>query len=190
MEDEARELAEKKAFFDILDALDQEDEDSDPGIKASMQAMMHAPVLQAAAAREASVARTPGTRNVVDFDSKSASSTHTKNSVPGRIATTNLERSHTLPDRGTAATSEDDVMVVKDTPLQSTLKPSVPPSLRHSVSVPSTISSSAIRMGGVTTKAGAKRKRSDALQTVPETQRVFAGLQLCKFNAVVVLDSC
>ncbi len=166
-------LRRKKAFFDLLNAVEDHDEHLDEGLNASMRALSKACVSSVAGSLRSLSEIRP--RNEMPVEPMSSEAVEPQRSIVQPNFTEQINEA----GKTTPSASTEEVTVVKETPAPTTK--SLPPAPRESDLVPyiRTPRSNTSVTSGKLTMTG-KRKRSGTTQEIFGQRRIFQGLTFCK----------
>lgn len=192
-------LADKLAFFERLEALNDEDCDDDYGNNereveyrektraffthsSTKERSIHPPISKPGSQVTETPSRGPGAVAARHTISASVSSPATDTPQPKVIKATPLLRKAVTAARDTAASRiglEDGSSFVEDTPVPDTVKIKNHPSLQRGSTYPG-LSSMRVDQSPSASSTMRKRKRdsSSSLKMVPESEQIFRGLSL------------
>ncbi len=165
-------LRRKKAFFDLLNAVDDDDEQPDEGLNSSMRALNKTCVSSVAGSRRSLGEIRPSNEMPVEPISSEAVEPE-RSIVQHDFTEQSNEAGKTTPSAST------EVTVVKETPAPTTKSFLHAPRESNLVPPIRTPNSSTTFPSGKITMAG-KRKRSGMAQQLSGQRRIFQGLTFCK----------
>lgn len=159
----------KKAVFARLDALEEDDEKDDIGLRESMAFFGRKTCNEV---KEPACRKSLQPITAVQVESTVHVALRKAGASDGIVART-LKRAFTVPEQITATAIPQKIAA------HAVPQPAVPV-LRHAVSNPTAGVPSLIRGTSAPMSSLGKRSRSGGPEMVPESERIFAGLQFCR----------